>query len=297
MNFLYRDASLLIVAGVVAVAAFALILFYYDSISEAKENRMKWLLRNRFRSAAALGADRKWKADFLGNRRDLLVALAVSLLAALILLVFSQNIPLIIGLSIGIFVLSCAGIAYLHKRHDRKKFEAAFPEAVEMLTRSVRTGVPLDEAFMSLSERFEGELARRFEVFQSQLALGQPFREAGVNFCRGLNMPDVEFFFAVLSLNRESGSELTPALEAMSYTLRERQKIRRRATVLTSEIRSSAKVMAGLPFVFSAVMFVINPGMLEFYLHDTVGQIILGLCVLSILVGMVLIRDIANIDD
>ena len=55
--------------------------------------------------------------------------------------------------------------------------------------------------------------------------------------------------------------------------------------------------MAGLPFVFSAVMFVINPGMLEFYLHDMVGQIILGLCVLSILVGMVLIRDIANIDD
>jgi tight adherence protein B len=200
-------------------------------------------------------------------------------------------------LSIGTFVLVVALLSHISKSRERKAFETAFPEAVEMLTRSVKTGVPLDEAFLSLAERFEGELSRRFDVFQSELALGQPFREAGVSFCRGLNMPDVEFFFAVLSLNRESGSELTPTLEAMSYTLRERQKIRRRAVVLTSEIRSSAKVMAALPFFVAAIMFFMNPGMTEFYLHDLTGQIILGFCILSIVFGLVIIRDFANIAD
>lgn len=297
MNFLCCETSLYAAAGIVAVAALIMFLYYCDSVDEARENRMKWLLRKRYRRGVAGGSDHKLRGDLLGNRKDVLVAFAFSLLAALVFLVFTQSVSWIIGLSFAVFVLSCVAISYLRKRRARKKFETAFPEAVEMLTRSVRTGVPLDEAFMSLAERFEGELARRFEIFQSQIALGQPFRDASVNFCRGLDMPDVEFFFAVLSLNRESGSELTPALEAMSYTLRERQKIRRRATVLTSEIRSSAKVMAALPFAIAAVMFVLNPGMLNFYLHDWAGQIVLGLCLLSILIGMVLIRDIANIED
>lgn len=163
--------------------------------------------------------------------------------------------------------------------------------------RSVRIGVPLDEAFQSLGERFGGELARRLAVFNSEIALGQPFRSAGVKFCKGLNMPDVEFFFAVLSLNRESGSELTPTLEAMSYTLRERQKVRRRAVVLTSEIRSAAKVMAVLPFLLIAVMAVVKPDMVDFYLHDFTGQVILLVCTVAIIVGIVLLRDIANIED
>jgi tight adherence protein B len=231
------------------------------------------------------------------NRRDLLVAFAVASLSALIFSILQFRSSFIAGLSFIAFVLTVALLTHIGKSRERKAFEMAFPEAVEMLTRSVKTGVPLDEAFLSLAERFEGELSRRFDIFQSELALGKPFRDAGVTFCDGLNMPDVEFFFAVLSLNRESGSELTPTLEAMSYTLRERQKIRRRAVVLTSEIRSSAKVMAALPFFVAAIMFFLNPGMTDFYLHDLTGQVILGCCVLSILFGLMIIRDIANIDD
>jgi Flp pilus assembly protein TadB len=55
--------------------------------------------------------------------------------------------------------------------------------------------------------------------------------------------------------------------------------------------------MGALPFVIAIGMFALQPGMLDFYLHDLVGQIILGVCLLSVVFGLVLIRDIANISD
>lgn len=297
MNFASLDTSLMVSVGVIAVIALTLALYFYDSVEEAKEKRLKWLLRKRLRNSGTISLRSRWKQELLGNRRDLLVAVAVAALSALIFLILEIRLSFVAILALGVLILTTVLLTHLNRSRERKAFENSFPEAVEMLTRSVKTGVPLDEAFLSLAERFEGELSRRFDIFQSELALGKPFRDAGVTFCKGLNMPDVEFFFAVLSLNRESGSELTPTLEAMSYTLRERQKIRRKAVVLTSEIRSSAKVMAALPFAVAGIMFFINPGMTDFYLHDFAGQIVLGFCILSIVIGLMIIRDIANIDD
>ena len=297
MNFIFAETSLVVVAGVLAVGTLAVVLYFYDSVAEAKEQRMKWLLRKRLSRGAVSGERKRWRSAIDSRRRDLQVAFSVAALALFVSYIFGLRPLTAAVISPIVFVLTMAMLFYLDRRQQRRKFEAAFPEAVEMLTRSVKTGVPLDEAFMSLAERFEGDLAQRFDVFQSELVLGKPFRDAGVTFCRGLNMPDVEFFFAVLSLNRESGSELSPTLEAMSYTLRERQKIRRRAVVLTSEIRSSAKVMAALPFGLALVMFFMQPKMFEFYLHDSTGQIILACCVLSILFGLMIIKDIANISE
>ena len=297
MNFIFAETSLVVVAGVLAVGTLAVVLYFYDSVAEAKEQRMKWLLRKRLSRGAVSGERKRWRSAIDSRRRDLQVAFSVAALALFVSYIFGLRPLTAAVISPIVFVLTMAMLFYLDRRQQRRKFEAAFPEAVEMLTRSVKTGVPLDEAFMSLAERFEGDLAQRFDVFQSELVLGKPFRDAGVTFCRGLNMPDVEFFFAVLSLNRESGSELSPTLEAMSYTLRERQKIRRRAVVLTSEIRSSAKVMAALPFGLALVMFFMQPKMFEFYLHDSTGQIILACCVFSILFGLMIIKDIANISE
>lgn len=298
MDLLFSNASLMVVLGVVAIAVLAVLIYRYDAEVEAREKRMKWLLRNHARSVTtAAGLEQRLKSKLMGNRRDLLTAFAVGVLSVFAFAVLGVSLVWNLPLSLSVFILSAAVMLHLRKRHDRKVFETTFPEAVEMLTRSVKTGVPLDEAFLSLSERFEGDLARRFDIFQSELALGQPFRDAGVRFCRGLDMPDVEFFFAVLSLNRESGSELTPTLEAMSYTLRERQKLRRKAVVLTSEIRSSAKIMAALPFVVGIAMVFLHPKMVDFYLHDLTGQIILGCCLLSIAVGLLIIKEIANISD
>jgi tight adherence protein B len=296
MEMMFLETSLRVVVGVVCIAALAVALYLYDSAAEAREKRLKWLQRKRPSSIKTERIER-WAQAFLGNRQDVLVAFAVSGLSALIFALMGAGLTVCLVLVAGVFLLVLAALSHLSKTRERKRFEAAFPEAVEMLTRSVKVGVPLDEAFLSLAERFEGDMARRFDIFQSELALGQSFREAGVRFCRGLNMPDVEFFFAVLSLNRESGSELTPTLEAMSYTLRERQKVRRKAVVLTSEIRSSAKVMAALPFVVGAVMIFLQPGIVDFYMHDLTGQIILGLCLVSIGFGMMMIRDIANISE
>ena len=297
MNIVSLDTSLMVSIGVIALIALSVTLYLYDSVAEAREKRLKWLLRKRLRNSGNISFGHRWRRELLEKRRDLMVSVAVASLSALIFLILKISLPFVAILSLGVLILTVALLSYLNKSRERKAFESAFPEAVEMLTRSVKTGVPLDEAFLSLAERFEGELSRRFDIFQSELALGKPFRDAGTTFCQGLNMPDVEFFFAVLSLNRESGSELTPTLEAMSYTLRERQKIRRKAVVLTSEIRSSAKVMAALPFCVAGVMFFMNPSMTDFYLHDFAGQIVLGFCILSIIFGLIIIRDIANIDD
>ena len=291
----FTHSNLMLIAGLAGIVFLSVALFHYDGVCEARDNRMKWLLRKQQQGIFGLrghASARKWF-----TQREVIFSMGLGVIAFLSLIFSGFNIWGSVVISSAIAGVAIVAQGVLQKRQDRKNFEKSFPEAVEMLTRSVSTGVPLDEAFQSLSARFGGELSRRLEIFNSELALGPPFREAGVRFCKGLNMPDVEFFFAVISLNRESGSELTPALKSMSYTLRERQKIRRRAVVLTSEIRSSAKVMAALPVVMLGVMSFLNPGMISFYLHDFTGQIILLVCVLAMVIGFIIIRNIADVGD
>jgi tight adherence protein B len=177
----------------------------------------------------------------------------------------------------------------------RKEFVSFFPESVDSLNRAIQAGVPVERALASMAELYHGELAKRFRRLVQLLELGVPFREALNSFSHQLDLPDVDFFCAIMALNRESGSRLSPLLTTLSRTLRERQAVDRKLRGLTAESRSSARILMILPVIIIGLQTFLNPGHLDFLLTDHTGRILLGYVSISMLAGFLIIQRMSNL--
>jgi tight adherence protein B len=177
----------------------------------------------------------------------------------------------------------------------RREFSSFFPESVDSLNRAIQAGVPVERALASMADLYRGEIAKRFRRLVQLLELGVPFREALVSFSQQLDLPDVDFFCAIMALNRESGSRLSPLLTSLSRTLRERQAVERKLKGLTAETRSSARILMLLPIIVIGLQMFINPNHIEFILIDPVGRILLGYVAISMLAGFLIIQRMSSL--
>lgn len=228
--------------------------------------------------------------DSLETRVTLAVAVVILLLAA-----FFRVGVLATVLSLAVCGAACwYGVRAWRIQKLRREFSERFPDAIDSLTRAVQAGVPVEKALATVGETYEGELGRRFRTLVQHIELGFPFREASAAFSESLKMPDVDFFCAVLSLNRETGSRLTPMLISLSRMLRDRRGVNRKIRVMTSETRSAAKLLSILPFVVLAVQFFFNPKAFEFLIYDEAGRFILGVCLCVMIFGIVVINRMSR---
>jgi tight adherence protein B len=177
----------------------------------------------------------------------------------------------------------------------RKKFYSRFPDAIDSLTRAIQAGVPVERALASLGEIYEGEIGNRFRSLVQHLELGVSFRQALTMFSADLEIADVDFFCAILALNRESGSRLTPMLISLSQTLRDRRAVDRRLQALTSESRGAARILTILPIFILGLQTFLNPAQMRFMLEDPTGRSVLGYCAISMSIGLLIIRRMSRL--
>ncbi len=176
----------------------------------------------------------------------------------------------------------------------RRRFAERFPEAVDSFTRAVQAGVPVEKIIASLGDIYDGEIGERFRRLVHHLELGMPFREALRHFSRDLDLPDVDFFCAVLALNRETGSQLSPMLLSLSQMLRDRRAVDRKLQALTSESRAAARVLCALPFFIIGLQLFLNPRQMDFLLYDPTGRTVLGCCIACMIVGLLIVRRMSR---
>jgi tight adherence protein B len=210
---------------------------------------------------------------------------------------------LILNLPFWLSLLALLGLAplvyYLVRRHrlekKRKEFASYFPEAVDSFNRAIQAGLPVERALASVSEIYGGELGARFHRLVRLLELGTPFREALDFFSEKLNLPDVDFFCALLALNRESGSKLSPLLTSLHHTLREREAAARKLQGLTAESRGAARILATLPIFVIGIQAFLNPSLLSFLFKDPNGRLLLGYAIISIGAGILIINRMSRL--
>lgn len=264
-----------------------------------------WLEKTRARRklAARIAALRMTQPPTLASRipwRTLTgLESRMALVGLSLVLIFAFMLNLSVWFTLALLAVFCP-LAWITARryriaHFRQRFAERFPEAVDGLTRAVQAGVPVEKALASLGEIFEGVMAERFRKLVWQLELGFSFRDALRNFSADLNLPDVDYFCAVLALNRESGSPLSPMLVTLSKTLRERQAVDRRLRGLTAESRASARILSFLPLVIVGLQAFLNPAQFDFLLSDPTGRLILGYCAGSIVIGLLIIRRMSRL--
>jgi tight adherence protein B len=167
-----------------------------------------------------------------------------------------------------------------------------FPDALAMIVRSVRVGIPVLGAITAVAREAQAPTSLEFTRFANDVAVGVPVGEAATEMGARNDMAEYRFFAIAIGLQAQTGGGLSETLENLADLIRKRLALRERGHALSSEARTSALILGGLPVVMGAGLGAINPGYMSVFFTTSMGHTILGAAVLSLVCGGLTMRTI-----
>ncbi len=167
-----------------------------------------------------------------------------------------------------------------------------FPDALAMISRSVRVGVPVTEAVRICSRESQTPTREEFAKAADQVAIGLDLENALLEMAERNDLAEYRFFATALALQSQTGGGLTETLETLADTIRKRENARKRGHALAAEARTSIYVLAALPIVVCAALFVINPEYIGLLFTDPTGEKLLGIAVGMLVSGLWIMQQI-----
>jgi tight adherence protein B len=187
-------------------------------------------------------------------------------------------------------VLTRAYFGWLRQRRLELLFKQ-FPDALAMIVRAVRVGIPVTEAIRTVARDAQMPTAREFGRMADRLTVGMPLDKALAETAAHAGLPEYKFFATALALQSQTGGGLTDTLENLAEVIRKRVALRARASALSSEAKTSAAILAALPFFAGGALFVMSPGYLMLLVNEERGQQILGAALLMLGMGILVMRS------
>lgn len=167
-------------------------------------------------------------------------------------------------------------------------FTAQFPDAIDLIVRALRAGLPLSEALITISHECADPVGAEFRKVVGALAISRSIEESLWEIERTIDSAELRFFIISISTQMQSGGNLGETLGNLSTILRQRSQMRMKVKAMTGEARASATVLGSLPFVIGLLMTFTNPGYIAPLFTDPRGWVMLGggAIMLSIGVGI-----------
>lgn len=181
-------------------------------------------------------------------------------------------------------------------RKRNQQFLDQFPEAIDMIVRSVKSGHPLNTALRMIADNMEDPVAGEFKQLVNEIAYGRPLVEALRRLAKRIDEQDVHFFVVVLAVQQETGGNLAEILKNLSNVIRGRKRLKQKIAAMTSEGKATLWVLGSLPvLVFSAIQFTSPQYLLPLY-NTLLGNIILTIAISLILLAIFIINKMIDID-
>jgi len=168
----------------------------------------------------------------------------------------------------------------------QKKFLALFADAVELMVRGLKSGIPISESLKVVGQEIADPVGVEFREVTDGLRLGQTYDEALTAAAKRINLPEFRFFVVSMNIQQETGGNLAETLENLAVILRKRKQMKLKVKALSSEARASAYIVGSLPFLMFAGLTVMNPDYMTILFNDPRGNLILGMAVASLLIGV-----------
>ena len=165
------------------------------------------------------------------------------------------------------------------------KFNAQFPDAIDLIVRGLRSGLPVSEAIKSVGEEMADPVGVEFRGISEVMRIGRTLEEGLWEAAARFNTADFKFFVVTLSIQKETGGNLAETLGHLSDLLRKRRQMKLKIRAMSSEARASAYILGGLPFIMFAIIFTLNQGYAMSLFTDPRGMILIGFCALMMLMG------------
>jgi len=188
--------------------------------------------------------------------------------------------------SVGAAAAPALLVRILQSRYQRKFLEA-FPDALDLIVRAVRAGLPVPEAMELVTREIRPPVGAEFRRLLDELRIGTAMEEALQRAADRVRVPDFRFFVVSLLLQSQTGGGIAETLSNLSTIIRQRKALRLKARALTAEAQASAVVVAAMPLVAGVGLFLINRELMRTLFIDPRGRFLLELAVVSLVSGIV----------
>jgi tight adherence protein B len=187
------------------------------------------------------------------------------------------------------------GLSFLKKRRE-KKFLAQLPDAVDVIVRGIKAGLPLFESIKVVAADTPDPLRSEFNAIIETQAIGIPLGEACTRMYERMPVPEANFFGIVVAIQQKSGGNLSEALGNLSKVLRDRKKMAEKIQAMSMEAKASAGIIGSLPPIVMIMVYMTTPGYISLLWTDPKGQVMLVACVVWMSIGIMVMKKMINFD-
>jgi tight adherence protein B len=199
------------------------------------------------------------------------VLASLALFVVLASILAFKGLPILLALFVGLF----AGVGLPHfvvgKMIKRRiaKFTAKFPDAIDLMVRGLRSGLPISETIGVVADEVPGPIQDEFRSVSDKMKIGRTMDVALQETADRLGTPEFQFFVITLAIQRETGGNLAETLSNLSEVLRKRSAMKLKIRAMSSESKASAWIIGSLPFiVFGLIWFINGEYMQKFFVDE-----------------------------
>ena len=186
-------------------------------------------------------------------------------------------------------------LSFLKTRRE-KAFLKALPDAVDVIVRGIKAGLPLFESIKVVAADAPEPLRGEFLAIIETQAIGMPLGDACVRLYERMPVPEANFFGIVIAIQQKSGGNLSEALGNLSKVLRDRRKMAEKIQAMSMEAKASAAIIGSLPPIVMLLVYLSTPSYIELlWIHST-GQVMLVGCAIWMSIGVFVMKRMINFD-
>ncbi|MFC4291742.1 type II secretion system F family protein [Sphingorhabdus arenilitoris] len=205
-------------------------------------------------------------------------------------LIIVKGAPVALGAAVGL--LMALGVPHMvigfliNKRLNN--FTSSFPDAIELLVRGLKSGLPVGETLMVVAKEIPGPVGEEFKLVTEKIKIGKPMEDALQETADRLGTPEFQFFVITLAIQRETGGNLAETLANLADVLRKRAQMKLKIRAMSSESKASAYIVGSLPFFVFGMVWTVNPEYLYgFVTFDEADKFFEPRLLIAGLIGMV----------
>jgi tight adherence protein B len=175
-------------------------------------------------------------------------------------------------------------------------FIALFPEAIDLMVRALRSGLPISEAVIMASHEIGDPIGAEFRTIEAGMRLGRDLESLLWEIGKRIDAPEFRFFIIALSVQRETGGNLAETLSNLSDVLRRRRTMRAKARAMASEARASTMILGSLPVIVTVILMMTSPGYIMPLFADIRGLMLVGIALGMLASGVFIMVRMAKFE-
>jgi tight adherence protein B len=229
-------------------------------------------------------------------QKFMLVSGALGIVGFAMALLFGGGLLAAGGLAFaGGFGLPRWGLSF-HKKRREKKFLKALPDAVDVIVRGIKAGLPLFDSIKVVAADAPEPLKGEFISIIETQAIGMPLGEACARLFERMPVPEANFFGIVVAIQQKSGGNLSEALGNLSKVLRDRKKMAEKIQAMSMEAKASAGIIGSLPPIVMLLVYLTTPDYISLLWTHPTGQLMLCGCLIWMSIGIFVMKKMINFD-